>query len=72
MTEEQATIPEPETAEDSKARRDACFAQIQRVLSEHNCRVVTTLGAESVGNGPLAKVQLVASWGVKSNELPQG
>jgi len=67
-TEEPATVPEFNPAEEQRARAKACSVEVDEVLAKHRCRIVPVLEPDQVGSGPLTRMMVSTTYGVFAAE----
>lgn len=60
---ERQPTPEEAARELARERARVCLHEVQRLLDEYGCRIVTTIVAEQVGRDT-GKAFLSAQWGV--------
>lgn len=62
--------PEEAARELARERARVCLSEIQRLLDEYGCRIVTTIVAEQVGRDT-GRAFLSAQWGVYPQKAPE-
>lgn len=54
--------PTEETVEQARLRAQRCMTTIQKVLQDHGCSIVPMLNSEQVGQGPVTRMLVAATY----------